>query len=143
MRLGVDQPSIHRKSACPQRDAKNAFRSKKLKYKLDKPLEFDRILWSLLHRWSLLQLEQMILEWVSWVLEQSTAEVAQALVKAVLHALGSIEIEIELLLDEKVEVEIDLEKSVEVEALVLVEFPDVPEVTVVVLFESAFHCVDL
>ena len=47
------------------------------------------------------------------------------------------------LLDEKVEVEIDLEKSVEVEALVLVEFPDVPEVTVVVLFESAFHCVDL
>ena len=114
-----------------------------MKYKLDKPLEFDRILWSLLLRWSLLQLEQMILEWVSWVLEQSTAEVAQALVKAVLHALGLIEIEIELLLlDEKVE--IHLEKSVEVEeALVLVEFPDVPEVTVVVLFESAFHCVDL
>ena len=47
MRLGANQPSYDRKSVCPQRDARNAFRSKKLKYKWDKRLESDRILLSL------------------------------------------------------------------------------------------------
>lgn len=141
MRLRVDQPSIRPKSVCPQHDAKNAFRSKKLKYKLDKPLEFDRILWSLLHRLSLFQLEQMILQLEQWtakvVLEQSRVptEVAPE-VLAVPHALDQADdaqkIEIELLLDEEAEVEIDPEKSV-VEALVLAEFANAPEVIVVVL----------
>ena len=47
MRIVANPLSSDRKSVCPQRDARNAFRSKKLKYKWDRRLESDRILLSL------------------------------------------------------------------------------------------------